>query len=646
MPEIISLYCVFHLNIAFSSIDERHHQAVVRNCYWPLLKAVGEHGIPLGIELTGYTLETIQAISPDWVSKLKELLSRGKCELLASGDSQIIGPLIPAELNRKNLEVGQQTYQSLLDVIPDIAYVNEQAVSTGLLDLYLEAGFQAVMIEWDNPYSHNNEWSEELLFRPQTLQTAKGREIKVIWNNAVAFQKFQRFAHGEIVLDDYMSYLRGVTTNGCLAFCLYGSDAEVFDFRPVRFTTETAMNELEWDRIFKLFEEIKTKAIYQWRKPRDVLGYWQNNKALTITNAEYPISVKKQAKYNVTRWGLSGRNDLYLNSICYQRLKTLSGSHSNHHAWQDLCRLWSSDLRTHLTDSRYDRLASMLSKAAHDDRQLVTENEITTHPDFDIAFDSYRNRLHIRSKDLHLSLNTFRGLSIDSLAFASHDFSLVCGTLHHGYYKHIRYSADFYTNHLVMERFKQRDRVTDLKLTTYSLHDGVGALVINANIKTARGQLDKSYRIQGESIQCGFHFENQIRPVASLRLGFITLLDCSGRSWYACHNGGDDLEVFLSEVDYDHGSPVSSIVSSNCALGATTGEFYFGSIQKGVKLTWDHTRCAALPMVSSKKVNDEYLNRSWFSLVEADETLTEGGHLPSFAYGIAPAQLSELVTNK
>jgi len=44
-------------------------------------------------------------------------------------------------------------------------------------------------------------------------------------------------------------------------------------------------------------------------------------------------------------------------------------------------------------------------------------------------------------------------------------------------------------------------------------------------------------------------------------------------------------------------------------------------------------------MISSQKINDNYLNRLWFSLIEADETLKEDGYLPSFEYSISPCSL-------
>lgn len=631
------IYAIFHLNLAFSSIDEDSHLSVIEQCYWPILKLIETHEIPLGLELSAFTLESIENIAPKWVDKFRQLLAQGKCELLASGDSQIIGPLVPAEVNAQNLNIGQLSYKHLLGVEPKLAYINEQAVSCGLLDVYLDAGFETVVIEWDNPYSQNPLWSQDLLNRPQSLETASKRSIKVIWNNAIAFQKLQRYAHGELILDDYLHYLNKTIPSNCKSFSIYGSDAEIFDFRPGRYATESTQGHTEWQRLSLLFKHIQQDESYHWCKPSETLIDWENSTALKIATTAHPISVKKQAKYNITRWALSGKNDLLLNTHCFKVFETLHGRKKpTADDWRSLCRLWASDLRTHLTQLRYDELIRQLPM--HTKRPPVKLVEVSSHDDYHITFEEERNKLHICSPSMQLTLNANRGLSIEKLAFASQDFKALCGTLPHGHFDHIAYAADFYSNHLVMERFRERDRVTDLSKITYTLHENENKLLIRCSIDTPNGELIKCYQLDGESLTCSFEFTNTQRPEASLRLGYITLLDCDQRPWFACHNGGYEREVFNATNDFDHGAPVSSIVSASSAVGATKGEILFGSGKLGLKLSWNPSECAPLPLISSKKINDRYLNRLCFSLIEADETLKEGGSLPAFSYCIRPSE--------
>ena len=57
-------YLIFHLNLAFSSIEEEARPEVIKKCYYPLLELVKQTGIPIGLELTGWTLKQIVSIDP------------------------------------------------------------------------------------------------------------------------------------------------------------------------------------------------------------------------------------------------------------------------------------------------------------------------------------------------------------------------------------------------------------------------------------------------------------------------------------------------------------------------------------------------------------------------------------------------------
>ncbi len=63
----LHLYAFFHLNLAFSSIEEEQRGDVIARCYWPLLELAEKHG-PIGIEASGFTLEEIVTRDPDWIA--------------------------------------------------------------------------------------------------------------------------------------------------------------------------------------------------------------------------------------------------------------------------------------------------------------------------------------------------------------------------------------------------------------------------------------------------------------------------------------------------------------------------------------------------------------------------------------------------
>src|SRR5476649_109195 len=99
---MLQLFSVFHLNLAYSSIEEAQWPDVVRRCYWPLLRLAERTGAPIGIEATGFTLETVAAIDPLWIDALRVLVASGQCEFVGSCYAQIIGPLVPAAVNAAN----------------------------------------------------------------------------------------------------------------------------------------------------------------------------------------------------------------------------------------------------------------------------------------------------------------------------------------------------------------------------------------------------------------------------------------------------------------------------------------------------------------------------------------------------------------
>ena len=194
----VFFYSVFHLNLAYSSIAEKDFLKVIKQCYWPLLRLAEKFPKAISIEISGYTLEVIHKIDPIWIEKLKELISGGVCEFIGSGYAQIIGTLVPAEVNEKNLEFGNKIYLKLLGILPTVAYINEQAYGPGLLMHYKKTGYSAIIMEWNNPAYFHPKWDNKMSYYPQLAEDQQGATLPIIWNNSTHFQRFQRYVHDEI----------------------------------------------------------------------------------------------------------------------------------------------------------------------------------------------------------------------------------------------------------------------------------------------------------------------------------------------------------------------------------------------------------------------------------------------------------------
>jgi hypothetical protein len=375
---------------------------------------------------------------------------------------------------------------------------------------------------------------------------------------------------------------------------------------------------------------------------------------LHLESAEDPTPVKKQRKYNITRWAVTGRDDLGINTACWRIYAALVGAGTQHPAprtpreepstqhpepstqrsepstteWGELCELWSSDYRTHITDARWnayrERLRGILA------RQGLTTTArspraATTPVDDDAAISRDGSFLTVRTPAVTLVLNCRRGLAIQTLAFGDSDVSL-CGTLAHGFYDDIHWGADFYSGMTVMES-PGRAKITDLNHVDPAIgRDADGALVVEASVRTEMGPVVKTIRVApGEpSVELTYRFDWPEIPVGSLRLGDITL---NPRAFdratlvYRTRNGGRLPEDFpLDGTRVAHGEAVSFLVSASHALGITDGMVEVGDHARTLRIDVDKTSAALVGMITYQSIRDTYFCRVSFSAVEVDET--------------------------
>jgi hypothetical protein len=631
-------YLVFHLNLAFSSIEEEAWLDVIQTCYHPLLDLVEKTGVPIGIELTGWTLKQIESVDISWIKRLKVLLNTGKCELIGSGYCQIVGPLAPYKVNEWNQKLGLEAYKKIADYRPEIVLVNEMAFSNSMVDLYKQFNYKGLIMDRDNI---------RLSLGSDNIPThAKGvddSEIPVLWSDSILFQKVQHFAHGDISINNYLDYLQSRIADGESLFPIYCNDAEVFDYRPGRFSEERPTHiEGEWRRIEKLLKLISSNTGLEFISPTAALeiNKGQDKLVSKLVSTAYPVPVKKQAKYNIARWAITGRNDLWLNTMCHRIEKQLIQSKNNHYKdWQELCELWASDLRTHITNKKWvrakDQLNSLLRKHNINntfggnnevaERSDTLESIIGHYGDADIALSEDGILLRIFTENVRLELNLRRGLAIQSLAFSSHEMEPCIGTLPHGHFSCISLGADYYSGGVVVELPVQRIRFTDLEKVEprFSLKNN-GNIEISAEIKTPLGIIIKVFEVSvvSEKVSISYAFPKWGEIIGSVRLGVITLLNqfSTENTELSLSNGGKYDEFFDFKGEFDHASPASSLVSSSRGLGVTTGKFKIINNERSFSLQWDPSECAVMPMLHRALVKDEALSRVLFSMKETDDT--------------------------
>jgi hypothetical protein len=678
----LDLFAVFHLNLAFSSIEEENRGDVIARCYWPLLELACAHG-PIGLEASGFTLEEIQRLNPEWCDRARALIASGRVELIGSGYSQLIGPLVPARVSEANLAIANRIYREILGAQPQIALVNEQAYSSGLVGLYLDAGYRAILMDWDNPAAHHPQWLHETRYLPQRAVGADGRSIAVLWSSTVAFQKLQRFVHGDISLEAYRDYVLARRGAGPRALCLYANDAEIFDFRPGRYHTEERLSGRgEWRRIAEAFATLAREQGLRLVAPTAALALARLKDAdalLRLESAVCPVPVKKQRKYNLARWAVTGRDNLAINAACERIYRALCAIDADETAWKELCYLWSSDFRTHITDKRWTAYCERLRQAeerwetaptisssnchsresGNPDRPrqrlnkesgvsatssesvcpgstMVAHDRVSgarTRPCWVSAFagmtDGWKRiedrYIDIETPALRVRLDRRRGLAIDRLHFSSQKRAVV-GGLPHGHFDDIALQADWYTGDCVFEGPGEH-KVTDLEWCEASVGRSSGGDVgVVARIDTPKGVIEKRI-VLGErepcvSVDLAFHWDDWGK--GSLRVGHITLLPDAfdwSRLFLTSHNGGKACETFqLHGAEVAHGAPVSFLVSSSFGIGMTEGWAELGDDQSRIRIEVDRAIAPLLGLLTHARVGGSLFCQIALSALELDET--------------------------
>jgi hypothetical protein len=616
----LHLFAVFHLNLAFSSVEEADRAAVIERCYWPLLTLATNNG-PIGIEATGYTLEEIERRDPAWIACLRNLIRSGKAELVGSGYAQLIGPLVPAKVVAANLRIGNGIYSDLLGAQPKLALVNEQAYSGGIAAHYLDAGYTALLMDWDNPAAAHPEWPAELRYAPQRAIGADGREIALLWTNTVAFQKLQRYVHGDIDLDDYLAFVAGRRGSSPRALCLYASDGEIFDFRPGRYRSEEKLSqESEWARLSAALSMLHDKKGMALMAPSEALGHMPpDGPPLRLETPSQPVPVKKQRKYNLTRWAVTGRDDIAINAACERIYRALVQNGAEGDDWKTLCRLWASDFRTHITQSRWKTFCAELEA-------IEARLDIRT-PVFPIlpqAKTVHERFVDIMTPAVSARLDRRRGLAVQWLAFG--DDIPIAGGLPHGHFDDIALQADWYTGDCVFEQPGEA-KVTDLEWAETRLgRDALGNTLVIGRIETPLGPIEKSLRFHADAprldFDIAFHWEQWGK--GSLRLGHVTLLPQAfdwQRLTLTTHNGGFVPEQFaLHGERVEHGAPVSFLVSASSGLGMTEGWVEISDGARGLRVEIDRQTAPLLGLLTHREAGGSLFCQLQLSMLELDDT--------------------------
>jgi hypothetical protein len=627
------LFSAWHLNLNYSALDRETHSEVIEKCYWPLLHLAETSNCAQGIELSGSTLQRICEIDCSWVEKLISLEKRGLVEVLSSGQHQIVGPLAPSSVNAANFRLGSSALKAILGTSPRVAFVNEQCVSKGILLLLEDLGFEAAIVEWENAWIANPGWSESSGWRPQRFLSPDG--LRIIWNRSRWFQGLQRYAHEELNLSSLINIYREAEVAKSGAFCFYGGDAETFDFRAGRFSTEANRALDEWGRIRDVVE-MTVEAGAKWVKPSEIETL-ELEEVLDLFDIENQVLTKKQPKYNAVRWAVSGRANYDLNNYAHtlaRREDYLSDPDDND-LDEEVLSMWASDLRTHLTHKRWTALL-----ARNPEISEFSANYVRPHyreEDFQ-SHSLGPGLVPLGNRNLSLDVNLRKGLTVETGMPRCSCSRRLIGRVPYGTLPASVQSPDWYSGNFVHSPSGgSQDSDISMEVSEYEVSRSGRSL--RAEIETRNFTVRKTLEVSPNTSSYWTTFELIWRAEfsGSLRVGFMSL-NPSGWDWnqayFESHDGGfQKNRYYIKASSFDHGNPVSSLVSASNLAGTSEGEFSIsdGSHRVTVELG-DSSRGAAL-MLALTTTPSSSLLRTYFSLQEIDDTYQRhSGSRISFSY--------------
>ena len=616
-------FLLFHLNIFFSSVEKNKRNYLISNCYWPILNIPKKLDIPVNIEASARTLEEIYKLDKKFIIELKKLIKLKKIYFVESGLNQIIAPITPYEINQQHLKIGKKHYKNLLGKNSNTALINELAYSESLSELYFESGYKNIIMDIDNSivYPKNNKHI------PNCCHSKKGKKKKlnIVWASSFMFQKFQNYVYGDISKDDYINFLQKYNKYKDTIIPLYSGDAEVFNFRPKRFNAERKQTFDEWKRINEILEYLKKNLNLNFKLIPELKN--KKRKYSTITSDYQPVIVKKQTKYNITRWALGGRSNQDINTRLlkiFKNEKLFLKKISKKNFYEKLLDLMGSDFRTHITLKRwlnFKRKLHQLEKIIQNKK--IYKKKIIYKKNNSINYNKEKTKVIFNNKNLSLILNLRRGMSIENLSFKTHGFVSYIGVSNSENWSNIKQGADFYTGHFMQESLDPFIKITDLEPVNVKKYENEKFILFKTKLKLKFGSLNKTIKISknSEEIELIQNYKSNKKTIDSIKLNNITFCNIKKKNIkFLMKNGGKKYEEFILKSFFDQTEPPSKFVSANSGLGCTSSELIFFIGKNRFKLSWDNSNCYVLPMLQHKKINNNRLLRTFFSGQEYNET--------------------------
>jgi hypothetical protein len=222
---------------------------VYETAYLPMLEALERHpGVRLGLHYTGPLLEWLSAERPDFVERLRALVSNGQVELLGGGMFEPVLASLPERDRVAQLTRMADEIQGLVGVRPTGAWLAERVWEPDLPTALARAGYRYTIV--DDNHFRAAAIPEDALWGAYTTED-QGELLRVFGTEQGLRY---RIPFGDV--EDVIGYLRAHATEAGDRVGVMGDDGEKFGSWPT--TWEHCWGSTRW--VERFFSALETHA--------------------------------------------------------------------------------------------------------------------------------------------------------------------------------------------------------------------------------------------------------------------------------------------------------------------------------------------------------------------------------------------------
>ncbi|NHK30769.1 MAG: hypothetical protein FK730_05420 [Asgard group archaeon] len=272
MPGNVSV--ILHWNTDYAEIPRKELPVVVEKSYEPMVEAIENwRDGTVCFNITGHTTEYLLKNFPDLIDRVKVLVKDNTIEMLASGYSHPILPLLPRERIKIQLEDHINQIKRVYGKKPIGIWPPELAVSPSLLKQFKDIGFEWTAVDYEhfiisqffgnemNPFEKREEMLTEIIVRAywskglnklrrylrakrlmkkankmqinplQRVAIGENESIKTYLSSVSWTYSTQFAVGGNVPIYNAKQHLKSITKVKADILALYASDIEFFGYR-------------------------------------------------------------------------------------------------------------------------------------------------------------------------------------------------------------------------------------------------------------------------------------------------------------------------------------------------------------------------------------------------------------------------------